>query len=676
MQSSLDGITLAYGLLPLLKELSGEHQKTLLYNDNQGACTVMNIPQGTWRTRHLRLKAAWFFEQLEHAKFRIYHVPGKYMLGDLCTKSLQGVRVRELLSMMNIHPEPSGADGGESSGQKIAKAALRTGLEEVLETSESKGERARTSGSEGERARTSGSEGERARTSGSEGERARTSGSEGERARTSGSEGERARTSGSEGERARTSGSEGERARTSGSGGESTRSTGSGGAALKLLSVAASLKTVASKWVRIEVQVGQEGENPEASSPRLGSTLLTLSVILAAVGALALIAWLRCMQQGAGPRIQSVRADSERTDSEWSVLSEQEGEPSEGVNRRDDGPDDEGSSRANRVYCSRSLAVPASDDPRGSLTQRDDDPDDEGSRRGNRVYGSRSLAVSASNDPRGSLTRRDCDDRVEGVGGSSGSGLVAPELPSGSTDGLRRRKPRGSGSADLDQGSAVPVFPGFGGLQAAAQSAGSSATTTELREGNELRGVLCGNPSGTPSVLEPEPQDADDTSDDEESRGESDLRDEELDTNTLAQDTVISRATERYKLEIFPNWPLRAPPMFAWGEKPQWGGWEAKFHQSIPLSCTSDFWYHDTRRNVLVRFHAKRRRKMFVPSPSGLPRTVLWAALTGRRRTFSALQTNNTKQIIEDSWIEVDPKPGRFLSESWRGRTEFELSIE
>ena len=120
LQASLDGMTLAYGLLPLLKELSGEDQKALLYNDNQGACTVMNMPQGTWRTRHLRLKAAWFFEQLEHAKFRVYHVPGQFMLGDLCTKPLQGVRVRDLLHMMQMRIEPSGPDGGESDDKRKA----------------------------------------------------------------------------------------------------------------------------------------------------------------------------------------------------------------------------------------------------------------------------------------------------------------------------------------------------------------------------------------------------------------------------------------------------------------------------------------------------------------------------------------------------------------------------
>ena len=594
LQSSLDGITLAYGLLPLLKELSGENQKTLLYNDNQGACAVMNMPQGTWRTRHLRLKAAWFVEQLEHAKFRTYHIPGRFMLGDLCTKSLQGVRVRELLGMMSVQTEPSSNDGGESSGQRLAKAELKPGLKEVL--------------------------------------------------------------------------------LTSGSGGECVQTAGSGGvgltnldtncsAALKFLSVAVSLKTVASKWVRVAVQVGEDSEKPEPS-PKVGSTLLAVSAVLGMVGALILIAWLRCVQRGEGPRIQRVRAESEGTDSEWSVLSEQEGEPSEGPDGRDTGLDDEGSRRDNWGY-SRFLAVPASDDPRGSLTRRDDG--------GEGMCGSNGpqfIANLTPKRPRGSLTRRDDGgDGGEGVGSSCPRFIAgpAPKRPSGSSDGLRQRQPLAPGTADSGPGSAsFPSFSSFGGLQTVAQSAASGSSTTELREGNELQEILttylddgcfCGDPSGTPFMPESE-------------------QDEVSDAIALTQDASFRRATERIRLEIYPNWPLPTPPTFAWGKKPLWGEWEAKCHQVFPPSYTSDFWYHDIRRNVLVRFHSQRRRKMFVPTPSGLPRTVQWAALTGRRRTFAALQINNAKQIIEDSWVDVDPKPGRFLSESWRGRTEFELCIE
>ena len=108
LQSSIDALALTEGFLPLIQELETRPVKTFLYNDNQGAVTVMKIPQGSWRTRHLRLKAAWFFEQLESDKYSVFHLPGKYMLGDLCTKTLQALRIRELLQMMQIIDKAEG----------------------------------------------------------------------------------------------------------------------------------------------------------------------------------------------------------------------------------------------------------------------------------------------------------------------------------------------------------------------------------------------------------------------------------------------------------------------------------------------------------------------------------------------------------------------------------------
>ena len=103
LQSSIDALALTEGFLPLIQELEPRKVKTFLYNDNQGAVTVMKIPQGSWRTRHFRLKATWFFEQLESSKYAVFHLPGKYMLGDICTKSPQGPRLRELLQMMGLN---------------------------------------------------------------------------------------------------------------------------------------------------------------------------------------------------------------------------------------------------------------------------------------------------------------------------------------------------------------------------------------------------------------------------------------------------------------------------------------------------------------------------------------------------------------------------------------------
>ena len=123
LQSSIDCMTLAEGFTDLLRELEGVPIKCILYGDNQGAVTVLQIPQGAWRTRHLRLKAAWFLQQVEDQKYPVYHVPGQFMLGDLCTKTLTGPRVRELLALIGIVVD----NKGESVAVGLKNLSLGSG---------------------------------------------------------------------------------------------------------------------------------------------------------------------------------------------------------------------------------------------------------------------------------------------------------------------------------------------------------------------------------------------------------------------------------------------------------------------------------------------------------------------------------------------------------------------
>ena len=116
LQAGIDCMTLAEGFTELLKELEGAPLKCVLYGDNQGAVTVLQIPQGAWRNRHLRLKASWFLQQVEENKYPVYHVPGRFMLGDICTKTLNGQRVKELLQLMGVSV---GKAEGESGGVGI-----------------------------------------------------------------------------------------------------------------------------------------------------------------------------------------------------------------------------------------------------------------------------------------------------------------------------------------------------------------------------------------------------------------------------------------------------------------------------------------------------------------------------------------------------------------------------
>ena len=124
LQAGIDCMTLAEGFTELFRELEGTPLKCVLYGDNQGAVTVLQIPQGAWRTRHLRLKASWFLQQVEDNKYPVYHVPGQFMLGDICTKTLSGQRVRELLQLMGVAVVK---DEGESDKVGIKNMSLDSG---------------------------------------------------------------------------------------------------------------------------------------------------------------------------------------------------------------------------------------------------------------------------------------------------------------------------------------------------------------------------------------------------------------------------------------------------------------------------------------------------------------------------------------------------------------------
>ena len=86
----------------LVSELLGAKVKPVLYGDNLGCCSLLQVPQGSWRTRHLRLNAQYFVERVNMQDFMVYHLPGQYMLGDLCTKALQSTKIREFMKMMKF----------------------------------------------------------------------------------------------------------------------------------------------------------------------------------------------------------------------------------------------------------------------------------------------------------------------------------------------------------------------------------------------------------------------------------------------------------------------------------------------------------------------------------------------------------------------------------------------
>ena len=122
---------------------------------------------------------------------------------------------------------------------------------------------------------------------------------------------------------------------------------------------------------------------------------------------------------------------------------------------------------------------------------------------------------------------------------------------------------------------------------------------------------------------------------------------------------------------IYPGWRLRTPPQEMWPPLPDWGGAEALWHQVIPRGVAKDFSYWSLDRNVLIRFHAAPRRRMYIFAEATLPSGLNRSLLTGRRRSFVQFENPRELTTIDDSIS--DARPQRQLARQWTGRTEFEL---
>ncbi|OLP95901.1 hypothetical protein AK812_SmicGene21924 [Symbiodinium microadriaticum] len=85
----------------------------------------------------------------------------------------------------------------------------------------------------------------------------------------------------------------------------------------------------------------------------------------------------------------------------------------------------------------------------------------------------------------------------------------------------------------------------------------------------------------------------------------------------------------------------------------------------------ADRWHFDTSRNVLVRYHKRLRKTLFVPSGTS-DRPVALNKLAQERKTYVVDAQGNEKEIV-DNWATSD-EPRRALGYFWKGRTEFKLT--
>ena len=89
--AALEAMTMAQSVEALLQSMYPEVVfEKVLYGDNQSALSIIEKPDGSWRTRHLRLRANVLKEKLksEPLKWHVRHQKGSHLVADLLTKPI------------------------------------------------------------------------------------------------------------------------------------------------------------------------------------------------------------------------------------------------------------------------------------------------------------------------------------------------------------------------------------------------------------------------------------------------------------------------------------------------------------------------------------------------------------------------------------------------------------
>ena len=101
LQAILDGAVGMIGLEALLCDLDIEPGPKTIASDSTSALAI-GSGTGSWRTRHLRLKAAWLQDMVTKGEIVPRHQPGVSQPADLLTKALSGQRIQALLGLWGV----------------------------------------------------------------------------------------------------------------------------------------------------------------------------------------------------------------------------------------------------------------------------------------------------------------------------------------------------------------------------------------------------------------------------------------------------------------------------------------------------------------------------------------------------------------------------------------------
>ena len=97
----IEGMVAGESIHVILQELFPDVPK-VLQTDNMPALSILTGDGGSWRTRHLRLRAAYAIQSVSAGEWVLQHVPGELMVADIGTKPLTAARFEFLKVCMGM----------------------------------------------------------------------------------------------------------------------------------------------------------------------------------------------------------------------------------------------------------------------------------------------------------------------------------------------------------------------------------------------------------------------------------------------------------------------------------------------------------------------------------------------------------------------------------------------
>ena len=110
----LEGLVLGESVGCLVEEIADYQEKTL-FCDNTAAVALATAKGGSWRTRHLKVRAAHLRYKTETEEWKVKHKAGLDMVADIGTKALKGDRITVLNELMKVVPAPRTAEGASQA---------------------------------------------------------------------------------------------------------------------------------------------------------------------------------------------------------------------------------------------------------------------------------------------------------------------------------------------------------------------------------------------------------------------------------------------------------------------------------------------------------------------------------------------------------------------------------